>query len=164
MASAEMATQRQLKVERYSPSDIDELMAIELRSFTAPWSKDSYEELAPLESIDIWVARAGAEMVGYMLLQHIGDEMELHTLAAKPEMRRRGVARTLLTHMIGEAKRLGIARIFLQVRPSNAPARSLYDAFGFRPVGLRRRYYKDNDEDALVLKLEIGAQDGGLKA
>ena len=154
-AAADRARGEELSIDRYAPSDIDELMAIELRSFTAPWSRESYEELAPLESIDIWVARANGLLAGYMLLQHVGEEMELHTLATKPELRRSGVARALLTHMIAEARRLGSTRIFLQVRPSNAPARALYDAFGFRPIGLRRRYYKDNDEDAFVLKLEV---------
>ena len=157
-ASAERADAKRLGIERYAPSDIEELMAIEVRSFTAPWSRSSYEDLAPLESIDIWVARSGSEMAGYMLLQHIGDEMELHTLAAKPEMRRCGVARALLNHMLAEADRLGVLRIYLQVRPSNAPARSLYDSFGFKPIGLRRNYYKDDNEDALVLKLELKAQ------
>lgn len=157
-AAADRALGEELRIERYAPSDIDELMAIELRSFTAPWSRESYEELAPLESIDIWVARAGDALAGYMLLQHVGEEMELHTLATRPELRRAGVARGLLTHMVAEARRLGSTRIFLQVRPSNAPARALYDSLGFRPIGLRRKYYKDNDEDALVLKLEVSPE------
>ena len=161
---AEEANGRAVTIERYAPRDIDELMAIEVRSFSAPWSRESYEELWPLESVDIWVARLGGGLVGYMLLQHIGEEMELHTLATSPEMRRRGVARKLLGHMIDEAKRLGVLRIFLQVRPSNAPARALYASLGFLPVGLRRKYYKDDDEDALVLKLEIEAYERGRKA
>jgi len=154
---AEEASGCAVTIERYAPKDIDELMAIEVRSFSAPWSRESYEELWPLESVDIWVARDGGKLAGYMLLQHIGEEMELHTLATAPEMRRRGVARRLLTHMMDEARRMGVLRIFLQVRPSNAPARALYASLGFLPVGLRRKYYKDDDEDALVLKLEIGA-------
>lgn len=144
-----------LCIEPYGPGDLDALMEIENRAFTAPWSRQSYEELWPLESVDIWVARRGKELVGYMLLQHIGEEMELHTLGVRPELLRQGIARGLMEHMISEARRLGIRRIFLQVRPSNAPARSLYDAFGFKAVGVRHGYYRDDNEDALVLRLEL---------
>lgn len=144
-----------LRIERYEPADLDALMEIENLSFSAPWSRQSYEELWPLESVDIWVARLGTAFVGYMLVQHIGEEMELHTLGVRPEERRQGIARSLLEHMVGEARRLGVRRVFLQVRPSNAPARALYEAFGFRVVGVRHGYYRDNNEDALVLRLEI---------
>lgn len=146
-----------LRIEPYAQADLDGLMEIENLSFTAPWSRQSYEELWPLESVDIWVARHGTELVGYMLFQHIGEEMELHTLGVRPERRRQGIARRLIEHMIAEARRLGVRRIFLQVRPSNEAARALYGVFGFKVIGLRHGYYRDNNEDALVLRLELAS-------
>ncbi len=144
-----------VRIDPFDPSDLDELMEIENRSFTLPWSRESYEELWPLDSIRIWVARSGDELVGYYLLQSVGEESELHTFAVKPEFRRRGIGRMLLDHMIEQAKGRGTTRVFLQVRPSNTPARTLYGSLGFSAVGVRRRYYRDNDEDALVLRLEL---------
>jgi [ribosomal protein S18]-alanine N-acetyltransferase len=145
----------EIRIEAFDPSDLDSLMEIENRSFTLPWSRGSYEELWPLATIDIRVARAGDELVGYYLVQMVGDEVELHTFAVKPEHRRRRIGERLLTHAIDAAKGRGAQHMFLQVRPSNAPARALYDKMGFIVVGKRRRYYRDNDEDALVMRLTI---------
>lgn len=142
-------------IERYAPSDLDRIMEIELVSFTVPWSRESYEELSPLESIDFWVAKSGREVVGYTLFQHIMEEMELHTFAVDVNWRRRGVGRKLLNHMIGEAKKKGVLRIFLQVRPSNMNARVLYESLGFKPIGLRPNYYRDDGEAAIVMKLDL---------
>jgi len=136
---------------------MDELMEIENRSFTLPWSRSSYEELWPLDSIEVWIAKIGSEMVGYYLVQKVGDEAELHTFAVKPEHRRCGIGQMLLDHMMGRARKKGTLFIYLQVRPSNAPARALYDKLGFKPVGVRKRYYRDNDEDALVLRLKLSS-------
>lgn len=146
----------QLQIERFLPSDLDALMEIENISFGAPWSRESYEELSQLESVEIWTAKRGEELVGYMLFQHVGEEMELHTIAVKPGLRRQGLGRILMEHMIAEARRAGVVRIFLQVRSSNGQAKALYETFGFRTVGIRRHYYRDDDEDALVMKWEVG--------
>jgi len=144
-----------IRIVPFELADLDALMEIEDQSFAVPWSRASYEELWPLPNISIWVAKEAGALVGYYLLQCVGDEAELHTYAVKPESRRRGIGEHLLRHMVEELKRRRVRRVFLQVRPSNAPARALYDKMGFAPVGIRRRYYRDNDEDAFVLRLEI---------
>ncbi|MFH0800499.1 MAG: ribosomal protein S18-alanine N-acetyltransferase [Pseudomonadota bacterium] len=139
----------------YDPADLDEMMEIENLSFTAPWSRNSYEELSPLDTIHIWIAKLKKRVVGYMLFQNLGEDIELHTLAVAPALRRKGIARKLMDHMIAEGRRFGIKRIFLQVRPSNASARPFYEDLGFKPIGLRRAYYRDDGEDAMVMKLEL---------
>jgi len=154
-AGAVRAREERIDILRFEPGDMDELMEIENRSFSLPWSRSSYEDLWPLESIEIWIAKIGSEMLGYYLVQNVGDEAELHTFAVKPGHRRRGIGRMLLEHMMGKAREKGTRNIYLQVRPSNAPARALYDELGFKPVGIRRRYYRDNDEDAMVMRLEL---------
>lgn len=155
--SASPASNEDLKIriQPFDPSDLDELMVIENISFAVPWSRESYEELWPLDTVRIWIARAGDKFVGYYLVQSVGIEMELHTFAVKPEHRRRGIGSMLLNHMIGEAKKHGVERIYLQVRPSNSAARALYYKLGFVSVGIRRGYYRDNNEDALVMRLEV---------
>lgn len=142
-------------IERFAPADIDEIMEIENVSFTSPWSRESYEELIPLETISFWVAKTAGKVAGYMLLQRMISEMELHTFAVSPDLRRRGIATKLLEHMRDEAKKAGVKFIFLQVRPTNKEARALYEKFGFKSIGMRRRYYRDNGEDAIVMKMEI---------
>lgn len=144
-----------IRIEPYCPSDLDEIMEIENVSFTAPWPRSSYEELARLDTVNIWVAKIDTKLVAYMLIQHMSDEIELHSIAVAPEFRRQGIARKLIAHMMSEAGRLKIRKIFLQVRPSNSQARQMYEKIGFRSVGIRRSYYRDNGEDALVMRLEI---------
>ena len=144
-----------IRIAPLEAADLDELMEIENRSFSLPWSRASYEEFWPLPSISIWIAREGSAVVGYYLLQHVGDEMELHTFAVKPECRRRGIGTRLLKHMLEQVRHCGARHVFLQVRPSNAAACALYEKFGFVVVGKRRRYYRDNDEDAFVMRLDV---------
>jgi ribosomal-protein-alanine N-acetyltransferase len=131
--------------------DLDELMVIELDSFTAPWSKKSYEEVLALDTVSGFVARAGGEMVGYMLTQSIVGEMELHTFAVKSSWRRRGIGKRLIEYMIEDARKRGIKDIFLLVRVSNLAARTLYEKMDFHSVGIRRSYYHDNLEDAAIM-------------
>ena len=144
-----------IDIQPFEPGDMDELMEIENDSFTLPWSRASYEELWPLDSIRIWVARKAGEMVGYYLVQTVGEEAELHTFAVKREYRKAGIGRALMDHMLDRARESGVRNIYLQVRPTNDAARGLYSELGFQDVGRRRRYYKDNDEDALVMRLVV---------
>jgi ribosomal-protein-alanine N-acetyltransferase len=144
-----------LVIEPFKLGDIEALMEIENASFTLPWSQDSYEQLWPLESIEIWVARLQGELAGYYLTQRVAEEMELHTFAVKPTLRRRGIGRALMDHMISGARGRGVRFVFLQVRPSNEDARRLYERLGFVGVGTRKAYYRDNDEDAIVMRLAV---------
>jgi [ribosomal protein S18]-alanine N-acetyltransferase len=134
----------------FEPSDLDRMMEIENVSFTPPWTRKSYEDLSVLDTVEIWVAKIGDELVGYMLVQRIKDEMELHTFAVAPERRRRNIGRKLLNHLCELAKEHRIVKVFLQVRPSNESARAIYSEFGFEALGVRHGYYTDG-EDAFVL-------------
>lgn len=147
--------EQSLSIEPFRHSDLDEMMEIENQSFPAPWTRNSYEQLAVQDDVDIWVARLGRELVGYMLFQRSGEDMELHTFAVKPKHRRQGIGAKLLEHMCGEARRKGVFRIHLKVRPSNSEAMGLYKKFGFKIIGIWHAYYHDNNEDALVMRMEI---------
>ena len=127
------------------------MMAIEVRAFTAPWSRQSYEDLSTLSSIHIWVAKGGDEVVGYSLYQFWGDELELHVIAVKPEAQKQGIGVMLMDHMVEQIASLGIKRIYLLVRPSNDAACALYAKYGFEVIGTCHKYYHDNGEDALIM-------------
>ena len=145
----------EIRIFPFKEADLDRIMEIENVSFASPWTRQCYLDLSPLESISFFVVRDGEELVGYMLYQVWGEEMELHTIAVDPARRRQGIAKKMISFMHEDAKKRGIDRIFLQVRPSNEAARSLYQSFGFSVIGVRKGYYRDNLEDALVMRLDM---------
>ena len=155
MTATEALDNARLRIEPFKPEDLDAIMEIENRSFSAPWSRESYEELSPKESIEVWVGWLDGDLVSYYLLQNVGMDQELHTFAVKPELRRRGIGRAMMEHMLGRSRERGVKSIFLQVRPSNNEAKELYKSLGFVGIGVRRNYYHDNFEDALVMYLDL---------
>lgn len=87
---------------------------------------------------------------GFLLATVVADESELHAIAVRPEMRRRGLARSLLHEALAQARARGAAAMFLEVRASNRPARAFYSVEGFEESGLRPRYYADGDDAVLM--------------
>lgn len=144
-----------LDIVRYEPSDLDAMMEIEDVSFAAPWTRKSYEEVIALDTVEVWVAKIAGEIVGYMLLQYVAEEMELHTFAVKPGHRQMGIGMRLLDYMLLRAEERCVGNIFLLVRPSNEVAKSLYEKLGFKNVGIRLGYYQDNGEDAILMRLRM---------
>jgi len=136
-----------------SPSEIDAVLAIEEASFTSPWTREMY--VAELENEGIsycFLARTGeGEAVGFCSFWRVVDELHINNLAVLPAWRRTGVATSLLDHVIREGVRMGARRATLEVRRSNEPARRLYERFGFSVAGVRRAYYTNPVEDAIVL-------------
>jgi ribosomal-protein-alanine N-acetyltransferase len=145
----------EIRILSFKEADLDRIMEIENVSFASPWTRQCYLDLSPLETISFFVVKDGEELVGYMLYQVWEEEMELHTIAVDPERRRQGIARKMIAFMKEDATARAVERIFLQVRPSNEAARSLYQSFGFNVIGVRRGYYRDNLEDAFVMRLDM---------
>ena len=154
-----MTLQDEIVLVPFESRDIEAVLAIENQVYALPWSRESYEELLLLDSIRMWIAKEGERLVGYMLYQIGGSEVELHTIAVDPTKQGSGIGRGLMEHFIREAKKLQATILFLQVRPSNQRAISLYRKFGFEVVGVRGNYYTDNQEDAWVMKAVIGDPD-----
>jgi ribosomal-protein-alanine N-acetyltransferase len=105
----------------------------------------------------LWVARLEPDgpPVGVLLAWDAADEVHVLDVAVEAEARRRGVGRSLLTTAVEHGRTRGARVVLLEVRRSNAPAIALYRSFGFEEVGVRRSYYTDNGEDALVFHLEL---------
>jgi ribosomal-protein-alanine N-acetyltransferase len=136
-----------------SSSEIDAILAIEEASFTNPWTRDMYlAELANRGVSYFFVAKDGSgRVVGFCSFWRVLDELHINNLAVAPAFRRNGIATALLIRVLEEGTKLGAHRATLEVRRSNEAARLLYERFGFTVAGVRRGYYTNPVEDALVL-------------
>jgi ribosomal-protein-alanine N-acetyltransferase len=133
-------------------ADIPSVHAIERASFVVPWPDDAYRnELLTNRLASYIVARSGDELVGFAGLWVMVDEAHVTTFAVDPRWRRRGIGERLLLALLDLAIARRAREATLEVRLSNMPARRLYEKYGFRPVGIRPRYYSDNGEDALIM-------------
>ncbi|MGB8992659.1 MAG: ribosomal protein S18-alanine N-acetyltransferase [Desulfobaccales bacterium] len=151
-----------LLIRRAGLADVNAIWAIEKVSFATPWSRWSF--LTELGHHHGHTLVAGPspplswQTWGYLIFWVVADEMHILNLAVHPEHRRQGIARRLLTEGLAQARELGAALAWLEVRPSNLPGRALYAACGFKEVGRRPQYYDDTREDALLLTLEWGGK------
>jgi ribosomal-protein-alanine N-acetyltransferase len=163
-----------LRIEPMRVDDLDAVLAIERVSFPHPWSRQAFlYELRENRVARLWVARLPAEdaepppeappeapIVGYLCLWLVADEMHVTNFAVDPTHRQRGLGRHLLGTLLELYRRNGARRAALEVRPSNHSARRLYEAFGFRQVGLRKGYYFDTGEDALLMEARFEEEGG----
>lgn len=135
--------------EKYIPSIVE----IDKRSEAVPWSEASFQnELSHPHGV-FYVAVDSDEVVGYAGMWLIIDEAHITTIAVSPERRREGIGRILMVALLEEAKRRGIVCSTLEVRAGNVAAIMLYERLGYLRVAVRRAYYPDNREDALVMWL-----------
>ena len=136
-------------------SDLPRVMAIERRAFPTAWSLSMFVlELSKPSGICL-AAIDGPELVGYLVCARYAEAHHLMNVAVDPGRRREGIARALIDELLERAG--PDASITLEVRVSNAAAIALYESYGFRSVGTRRRYYADTGEDALIMWRAIGA-------
>jgi ribosomal-protein-alanine N-acetyltransferase len=139
-------------VERMKIEDLPAVHVIERESFSTPWPAHAYQhELEQNRLAHYIVARWGDEIVGFAGMWLLVDEAHVTTFATRRTWRRHGVGERLLLALLDLAAARGAHEATLEVRPSNAPARRLYEKYGFKVVGLRPRYYSDNNEDALIM-------------
>jgi len=145
-----------------SPAEIDGVMAVEEASFTNPWTREMY--LSELDNYGVsyfFLAKdESGRIIGFCSFWRVLDELHINNLAVLPDYRRRGVASAILTRVLAEAHHLGANRATLEMRRSNVAAQQLYESFGFTVAGVRRGYYRQPEEDALVLRLEGFPQNG----
>jgi ribosomal-protein-alanine N-acetyltransferase len=135
--------------------DVPDVHAIERASFTTPWPDHAYRtELETNRLAHYLVVRVGDQVVGYAGLWLMVDEAHVTTFAIHPSWRRRRLGERLLIALLDLAIERRASEATLEVRLSNLPARRLYEKFGFRPVGIRPRYYSDDNEDALIMTTE----------
>lgn len=153
-----------LTIRRCVPADLERISAIERVSFSDPWSFETFSAALALPHLRFLVAEedvpaggGGGGLVGYVVALVMADEGEIADVAVAPATRRRGVARRLLERVTQEMMEVGVRALYLEVRESNAAARGLYESLGFVQVGRRRGYYQHPQEDALLLRRDLGS-------
>jgi [ribosomal protein S18]-alanine N-acetyltransferase len=135
--------------------DLPTVQAIEEASFTTPWPPHAYRsEIESNRLAQYIVARVGGDVVAYAGMWMMVDEAHITTFAVHPRWRRQRIGERLLLTLLDLARGRRAREATLEVRLSNLPARRLYEKYGFRPVGLRPRYYSDDNEDALIMTTE----------
>ena len=131
--------------------DLPQVWEIDSESLARPWSRTIWQEELRSPFGSYLVAESGGGIAGYVGIKYTADELHVMNIAVRPESRRLGLARRLLLAAVSghpEAR-----TVYLEVRPSNDPARALYESLGFSTVGRRPRYY--GDEDALLMSLAL---------
>ena len=136
--------------------DLDGVLAVESESFTNPWTRDMYAwELQNRSMCHILLVRTPeCRVAGFCAFWLVFDEIHINNLALRPPFRARGIGTALLRQVLAEGRQLGARRATLEVRASNEPARKLYERMGFYVAGVRRNYYSEPVEDALILWLD----------
>ena len=134
--------------------DVTQVAALEKHCFSDPWSENSVA--SELENpLSFWlVAEEGGQILGYVGSQTVLDETDMMNISVHPDYRRKGIANSLITELIDGLKRRGSRMLTLEVRASNFPAIALYSSYGFQQIGLRKNYYRNPKEDALILRKE----------
>ncbi len=136
-------------IRRLAYADLPQVIAIERRAFPTPWSLAMFVlELSKSSGVCL-AATVDGRVAGYLVCSRYADVWHVMNVAVDPDHRRRGLGRALLEHLLGEVGE--DAALTLEVRRTNASAMRLYERLGFRAAGIRRRYYQDNGEDALVM-------------
>jgi ribosomal-protein-alanine N-acetyltransferase len=145
----------QIRIRRMSADDLPVIMTIETSSYTVPWSEATFRGLLRRADADLVVAEFDGVPIGYACSWFVIDQGELGNVAVAEPWRNRGVGAKLVETVLERALERGAREMFLEVRPSNAAAQRLYEAFGFREVGRRRNYYAEPPEDALVMRRAV---------
>lgn len=140
------------------PTDLPAIIALDQGSFSLPWPESAFHfEIEKNPAARCWVAEIHgppAAIVGMIVVWLIIDEVHIATFAVDPSQRRQRFGQKILAFTLLNGVENGATKAFLEVRRSNLVARALYQKFGFEEVGVRKRYYSDNGEDAILMNLE----------
>jgi len=143
-------------------ADVNDILEIEHLSFPTPWSKNLFVKEYHSQNSKIFLARhpylEQNKVLGYICTWFVCGEAHILNLACHPHFRRNRVATNLLEHCLDFSFKNGVKKAFLEVRACNHEAQALYTRYGFEPIGLRKGYYSDTHEDAIVMFLEMKSQ------
>ena len=138
-------------IRRMTEADVDGVAAVEAATFPTPWSRDAFASEMKNVAARYLVAEKDGRVIGYAGAWIILDESHITNIAVLKEAREQGVGRALTHGLLQYLSNLGAAYATLEVRKSNEVAQNLYKSLGFIKLGVRKRYYEDNGEDALIM-------------
>lgn len=146
---------RDVLIDRMRASDVPAVVAIDAHAEgSSAWDEAQLRGELERAWAHLWVSRRGEVPVAFVATWHVADELHVLNVATHAEHRRRGHARRLLEHALAFAAERQVRLVLLEVRRSNTPAIGLYRSFGFVAMGVRERYYAD-DEDAVEMLLRL---------
>ena len=137
--------------------DLAGVMEVDRSSFATPWSREMYDTELQNSGISFIVVLRTPEcrVAGYCSYRLVVDEVHINNVAVRAECRSKGFGRCLVEYALREGRNRGATRVLLEVRSGNVAARQLYESLGFTTIGLRRAYYREPVEDALVLARDL---------
>ncbi|WP_036577179.1 ribosomal protein S18-alanine N-acetyltransferase [Oceanobacillus picturae] len=146
----------EITIRKMEIADVDQVMEVERVSFTTPWTTDIfYQEIVDNQYAYYYVIEWNGRIVGYVGTWVVLEDAQVTNIAIMPELRGNKLGEKLFQYMLLQVKLIGATRLSLEVRESNIPAQKLYRKFGLVPGGIRKNYYTDNQEDAIVMWVNI---------
>lgn len=146
----------ELVIRQMEPGDIDAVVKVEALTFPDPWPKDIFHhEVVENEYAYYFVAELDGEVIGFAGFWAVIDDAQITNIAIVPKYRGYKIGEKLFDYTCRQAVRLGVERLSLEVRESNEIAQNMYRKFGLVPGGVRKRYYTDNQEDAIVMWVNL---------
>ena len=142
-------------ISHHTGDDLEAIAEIERVSINPPWSFKAICDFAECDTSRILVAKIDNIVVGYITYSVVLDEVQIANIATHPDYRRRGIGEKLLMQLFNESITESMFVITLEVRNSNAPAICLYEKCGYSEVGIRKNYYKNPTEDAILMNLSL---------
>jgi ribosomal-protein-alanine N-acetyltransferase len=157
-------------IRKMTLDDLPQVIAIDQASFSLPWPERSFRfEIIDNPTARCWVVEADGHVTAELILWIIVNEAHIATIATHPDFRRLGIGNAILLHALKSAAEQGATSAYLEVRASNLAAQDLYRKFGFVEMARRAQYYKDNTEDAVLMRLKslrmvsLPLEDGGMR-
>lgn len=141
----------ELKIKPLTEEYVDQVCILEEEAFSMPWHRESFMEMILNENACYLVGLVGEEVVASCGLRHIVGEGEITNVVTKSTMRDKGIARKMLLQLLEEGSKMGAECFTLEVRVSNANAIHLYETLGFVTEGIRKNFYENPTEDALIM-------------
>ena len=143
-----------LLIRKMTLEDVPSVIELDQKSFSLPWPERSFRfELTANPASRCWVAELDGRLVGMIVVWLVIDEAHVATIATHPDFRRKGIGTQLLSHALRQLIDEGARSSFLEVREHNVGAQEMYRKFGYEVSGRRPRYYRDNNEDAILMNL-----------
>ncbi len=139
-------------IRQMTEEDVAAVAALEAENFSRPWSYDAFSKTLSDENYIVIIAKDTDALLGYCVLLCTGEEADITNVCTASAARGKGVATGMLTALMEAGKSRGVAEFFLEVREGNVPARALYTKLGFEEIGLRKNYYEEPREHAVLMK------------
>ena len=141
-----------MQIRRAVPADGAAIARAEAEIFSDPWSERDIVDTISTSGAMCFVATGDeGELLSYLVGRQIPPEGEIYRIATLPEARRRAIAYRLLDYAVKTERGRGLESLFLEVRQNNIPARTFYRAYGFKEIGIRKNYYKNPSDDAIIM-------------